>query len=318
MKRLFALALAAPFMLATVNADAQNTGNKNFRGEGSHSQRALGEHLHFAHPAETISMRVAVSHEHPADDPDPPAEVGDPTTDSSYDSGHTEPETSPPPAPPPADPSYAQPHGHAPDEQKTGFAREMGLMMGMGFGATGCTDRWCRDVKPMVGLNISGLFRFFPFAAAGLHMAFLFQHPKDKGGLDRLTSWSMIIGPEARGILPLDFLQKSLPKLDIWMSLVLGYERDGADGSGTVMGETITSKYWMHAFSLGWGFGADYFITDNIAAGLIFRLYKPWHTKVCSKSTGYSKTCSDVESEQRDNVGIHWWIGGSFMYFLPF
>ena len=143
----------------------------------------------------------------------------------------------------------------------------------------------------------------------------MFSHPEeDTEGVDSEIYWHMVIGPEIRGYFPL------MEKLDVWSSLVFGYERDQADLEGKVMGTKFEQRAWLHGFALGWGIGANYKLNNSLHVGLQFFLYKPWHDEACVELEGggdTDKDCGDISGDDRDDVGIHWNIGLSATYFLP-
>jgi len=222
-------------------------------------------------------------------------------------------------APPPSAPSVytGPPSSSATGSAEGSFSRDMGLQLGLGFGVSDCTDDWCDNLHPLVGLPLTGLLRFASFLGVGVHMAFLFYHPKDKDGADSVISWDLIVGPELTGMLPLDKLDQSLPNLDIWTSFMFGYNRSAVDVI-VDRAEDFTYNSWIHSPVLGWGIGANYFFSKNVAAGLSFRLYKPWPKKGCAKSSAWdSKECYDYNSEDREGVGIYWWAGFSLYYHIP-
>jgi len=236
--------------------------------------------------------------------------------------------TAPPPAPPgPIDPSASfdsSSKSSADSAADSSSAPEIrrGLQLGGGLGVTNCTDSWCMFSDPLVGFNLSGLYRFSSYVAVGLHTAFLFRYRGDLSEeTDKLINWTLITAPEIRGILPLDLLGASLPKLDIWGSFMIGYSSDFSHTSGVNEQDTsFSSTKSIHALLFGWGAGVDYFVTKNLSVGGSAFVYKPIHLGECIKNTiggrSLDISCKKVSSIFRDRVGIHWWVGFTVSYLL--
>jgi opacity protein-like surface antigen len=185
--------------------------------------------------------------------------------------------------------------------------RDKGLMLRLGFGVDGCTDTWCDHVDPMVNLRVVALYRIMKYVAAGLHMAFLFGDP-DNNFADRV--WNLFIGAEGRGIFP-------YKQFDFWVALSLGYNRTMGALEVCGFGVCVDGQSWSNAFALGFGFGADYYLTKNIALGLSFYLYKPWPDEYCEDSNRTNKVCNELSQNDLDDIGIIWSINAVFTYFLP-
>jgi hypothetical protein len=228
----------------------------------------------------------------PTDPNAPPAPVGQPS----------DPGTAPAPsaAPPPAGGGPPAGGQAAPAPAPL---REKGLAVSLGFGVDGCTEDFCKDVDPMVFLRLQALYRFMKYAAAGLHFAQTFQNP-DEGGDEIDALWFMMVGAEIRGIFP-------YKNIDGWMGLTLGFGRWQVDGS--TQGQDF--KAWMNGFTLGWGFGADYYFTEHVAVGLNFYLYKPFFEEMCSDPAIMGgDECYDLSDDAKDEIGIWWTLGLAATY----
>ena len=210
-------------------------------------------------------------------------------------------------------PASAQPAPAPTALPATAFDRSKGLMFRLGLGITGCTDDWCDNVDPSANLRVVALYRFHKYAAAGLHLGFLFGDPESDygwGGGSADHVWNLFIGAEGRGIYP-------YKNFELWAGLSLGYSRMMVDGSVDFMGVNYSYRGWANSIALGFGFGADYYITRNIAVGVNFYLYKPWATTVCTKAEDTDTECDDVSDSDQDNIGIIWAINAMATFFLP-
>lgn len=192
--------------------------------------------------------------------------------------------------------------------------RNMGLMLRGSFGVTGCYNDVCSaaDADPLVGFQTSALMRFHRNLAAGATLAFGFMLPDDETNVDTKAFWSMVIGPDFRGILPV-----LNDRLEIWGNLFLGYGRAAWDFDTTMPGRTYKTKTWANSFAVGWGVGVDYFITTNIAVGTSISHYRLFPRKACGK-TGNVTECPKLDSDERKFFAGWWGLMGVFTFFLPF
>jgi hypothetical protein len=221
------------------------------------------------------------------------------------------PAAAPPAAAPPAAAPPATPPPAAAPKPKVA-ERIKGLLIIGGFGVDGCTDNFCDpgggalSQDPLVYIRVQALYRFLKYIAAGLHIAFPFSYADNEPSGYDVTFWNVMLGAEVRGIFP-------WRKLDFWTGLVFGYWRWQGDGEN---GQSLSS--WFDTFALGWGFGADYYITPRIGLGLTFYLYKPFPDQMCDDPAmpGADK-CNDLTSDAKDDIGIWWSLGFAFTYFLP-
>lgn len=193
---------------------------------------------------------------------------------------------------------------------------EQGIMLNLGLGLNGCTDRLCHDVLPMVDLQLAAIFRFKKNFGIGLHMGFLFGHPKDEvrtylSDLGRTTFdsfWLFVIAPEFRLFLPHD-------NLDFWVGVLPGYARWMADGVFIDPRNSFDAS--MNGFVIGYGGGVDYYFTEMIALGAAGYFYHPHFEELCYKE-GRVKTCYDLDRWHRHDIGMWWTVGFKFTAFFGF
>lgn len=203
-------------------------------------------------------------------------------------------------------PSHAAAQGPVAAAKQTD--RKQGLMLRLGLGVDHCTDDWCDDIDPSASVRLVVGYRFLKYVAVGVHTAFLFGDP-DNGVAD--FAWNVFLGVEGRGIFP-------YKRFDFWVSVALGWNRTMLNGDQFVPGQgVVDGRYWMNAFALGFGFGADFFITKNIAVGLTFYLYKPWPDKGCYDTDVSDRDCIDLSNDVEDDIGLIWSINAMFTYYLP-
>lgn len=194
--------------------------------------------------------------------------------------------------------------------------RDRGMMLNMDLGINGCTDRLCHDILPMLNLRFSAVFRFERYFGAGMHMGFLFGHPKDNRRRylvdfdERATFdsfWLLVIAPEFRLFLPhgnWDFWGALVPGFARWMGEAYYGPRDWFDAS-------------MNGFVMGWGFGADYYVHPMIALGATAYFYHPHFDELCLKE-GRVKACYDMSKWDRHDIGMWWSVGFRFTLFFGF
>jgi hypothetical protein len=251
----------------------------------------------------------------PAGQPGQPGEPDDAAPPPAVEP--TEPTDAPPPvsqptspgAPPPAAPTAAPPPVDQPPEAPPHMpARYTGLMGRLGFGVDGCTDDFCDNVDPMVFVRVQGLYRFMRYVAAGLHASFMFNDPDEPAGTDVDVFGVFVVGAEGRAIFP-------FRALDAWTGFTLGYARYQVNGGA--QGVDVTG--YANGFALGWGFGADYYLTETIGLGLGFYLYKPFWDEVCQESNEpmLDTGCQDLSDEAKDQIGIWWTLGVNLTFHLP-
>lgn len=193
----------------------------------------------------------------------------------------------------------------SPPARENRKSRATGLSLRADLGVDGCTRKHCHNADPFLYLRMQMLFRVSRYAAAGLHTTFLFNYPNDPPDMNTTTFWAMILGVEARGILPTG-------RNDMWVGVVAGYHRWQWDGKFS--GEKTSS--WFNAFALGWGFGADHYVNPRLGIGFSFYMYKPWPRKMCTGNGG--KECPRLTGQDKDEIGVWWSVGFSTTYHLPF
>lgn len=189
--------------------------------------------------------------------------------------------------------------------------RRRGLELNLGLGVAGCTDWACAGFDPSAHTRLEVLFRIVPYFAAGLHMGFQFGNPDRT--LERWVDrgWSMLLGGELRGILPVG-------KLEAWVGLALGFMRMQIDEDNNDPNEI--DRWWTNGFGLGVGFGTNYFVHPKVALGLDFWLYKGFFDEGCTyQNDGNTRTetCGTFSDDERAQIGIVFTFGLSATFFLP-
>ncbi|MDY0002582.1 MAG: hypothetical protein RBU30_14900 [Polyangia bacterium] len=184
--------------------------------------------------------------------------------------------------------------------------RARGLLLGGGFGVSGCTDDLCDDLDPLVYLKLHGLARIFNHLAVGLQLGLSFHDPDNRYTDVVLDTF---IGLEVRGILPLG-------RFDLWTGIALGYMRHQRDGEVCTAWTCYDGSAWHDGFGFGWGFGALLHVTRSVAIGLDFWLYKPAYTSECWDGQLVGHGCDDPPDE--DVYGITWNFGVTALWFMPF
>jgi opacity protein-like surface antigen len=205
-------------------------------------------------------------------------------------------------------PTVAAAQGFPPAKPFVGEGgRDTGIMLRLGLGVTGCTDDACDHVDPGLNLRLEALYRLKKYVAVGLHFNFsLFDAENVVGD----QAGHLFLGVEGRGILPLKFV-------DLWTGLTMGWSRTMIWGSDTYLGQEVDYRYWSDGFALGWGLGADFYITRSWAVGLSFWLYKPWYDDGCGwDSATEDSRCDELSEAQKDNIGIVWAFGANATYYF--
>jgi len=188
--------------------------------------------------------------------------------------------------------------------------RFQSMMFQLGFGADGCTDHWCDHVDPLVFLRMNVGYRFLKYMEAGLHVGLFFGHPDAPAGRDVDMDWNVFVGPEVRGVLPLDRIA-GFP-IDLWAGMTLGWDRFMESGKQFIGPWWVDYDARSDGFALGWGFGADYVLANRVGLGLGFWFYKPWFNDICVEARG-STDCDDVDN---DDIGVIWTVGFQVTYYL--
>ncbi len=180
----------------------------------------------------------------------------------------------------------------------------------LAFGVDGCTDDWCDHVDPLVFGRFAGGLRLYDFLSVDLQTDFFFGNPESVDTYHPDLYWALFLGPEMRGILPLDRLT-SIPA-DVWMGLGLGWMRTEAKGTFDlgILGKHSDTTV-ANGVALAWGFGMDEVLLKTLGLGLAFWLHKPWFDESCSS---LADKCDDVDN---DKVGVIWNFGLHVAYYLP-
>lgn len=174
--------------------------------------------------------------------------------------------------------------------------RDRGLEIALGVGGSGCTDLYCAGFDMSAQTRLQVLFRVVRYFSVGAHIAFQFQEPDRNAPRRYDLGWSMLIGPEIRGILPVG-------KLEAWLGFTMGYMRIQIDQENDDNNEIDVA--WANGFGFGFGFGAQYFVHRLVALGLDFWVYKGFFDEACSYENDDNPTVeSCVELDRYDDAGI--------------
>ena len=170
------------------------------------------------------------------------------------------------------------------------FAERSGaLSLRTGLGLNGCTGGRCDRLAPMLYTRLDVDYRLLPYLAVGVHFAALFQAAKYPTYDDAGRQWDMVLGPEARVIMPLE-------AVDLWVGAMIGYAR-------TSRSLALAESRWQ-GFSFGAGLGGDYFIVqDRFTVGAEAWFYAPVHLRVCTRFDG-PQTCSGPSAAGRGRGAI--------------
>jgi hypothetical protein len=186
--------------------------------------------------------------------------------------------------------------------------RDWGIWTVAGLGVTGCFDRWCTYVDPMVSTRVAALFTFTRYLAAGVRFAFLTTHDNPPAGVSTDLLSNILAGAEVRG-------KYDYREFQLWAGLSFGYSRwvrNYEDRTGGYLRKVDT---WMQGGYFGAGLGADFFIVEGLAVGLDFYLYKPFYEKSCEKAVG-STDCHKLTEDEAAAIGGYWDVGVTVTYFF--
>lgn len=187
--------------------------------------------------------------------------------------------------------------------------RQRGLEFNLGLGMAGCTDAACAGLDPSAHVRLEVLYRFIPYLAAGAHVGFQFLDPdRNWNGAD--LGWSMMLGGEVRGILPVG-------PLEAWLGFSLGFMRMQVDQENN--NANVIDVYWTNGFGIGVGFGTNYFLHPKVALGLDFWLYKGFFDEYCTyENDGNPRTeaCGTLNDDELAAIGVVFTFGMNFTFFL--
>ncbi len=189
--------------------------------------------------------------------------------------------------------------------------RNRGLDITLGLGAGGCTDLYCAGLDMSAQTKLEVLFRVVRYLSVGAHMGFQFGAPdRNLPGFYDL-GWSMVVGPEVRGILPVG-------RLEAWLGVVSGFMRMQIEQENDDRNQIDVA--WMNGFALGFGFGAQYFVHRRVAVGLDFWLYKGLFDKAHTYENDGNptvETSRDMSRSERAAVGVVFTVGAVVTFFIP-
>jgi len=189
--------------------------------------------------------------------------------------------------------------------------RNRGLDITLGVGGAGCTDLECSGFDMSAQTRLQVLFRVVRYFAVGAHVGFQFYSPNRTLANYYDLGWSMVIGPEVRGILPVG-------PLEAWLGFTAGYMRMQVDQENDDVNHV--DVVWGNGFALGFGFGAQYFVHRRIALGLDFWLYKGFFSEMCSFENDTDPTeelCWDLTDDDRSGIGVTFTFGANITFFIP-
>ncbi len=189
-------------------------------------------------------------------------------------------------------------------------ARRRGLDIGLGLGVAGCTDSYCSGLDPSAHLRMQVLYRVIPYFSVGAQLGFQFGDPDRNAARFLDLGWSLVTGPEVRGILPVG-------PLEAWVGLTFGFMRMQLDreNDGPEWDEA-----WTNGFGFGFGFGAQYFVHRAVALGLDFWLYKGLFDEYCEYENDgdpREETCWSLDDDERAERGVVFTFGLTATFFLP-
>ena len=189
--------------------------------------------------------------------------------------------------------------------------RNRGLDITLGLGMSGCTDYFCSGFDMSAQTKIEVLFRVVRNFSVGAHMAFQVQNPDRNSDAWVDLGWSMLIGPEVRGILPVG-------KLEAWIGFTAGFMRMQIEQENDDIDDI--DVIWTNGFGLGFGFGAQYFVHRKVAIGLDFWLYKGFFNEVCTYENDddpRDERCGDWTDDERAAIGVVFTFGLNVTFYIP-
>lgn len=189
--------------------------------------------------------------------------------------------------------------------------RNRGLDISLGLGLAGCTDWACSGFDMSAHTRLQVLFRVMRHFAVGGHIGVQFLAPNRNLANYYDLGWSLVIGPEVRGILPVG-------PLEAWVGFTGGYMRWQIEQENDRDNEVDVT--WANGFAIGFGFGAQYFVHRRVAIGLDFWLYKGFFGEMCNYENDGNPTetlCWDLTDDERAGIGVTFTFGANVTFFLP-
>ncbi len=189
--------------------------------------------------------------------------------------------------------------------------RNRGLDIALGLGGAGCTDWVCSGYDMSAHTRLQVLFRAMRYFAVGAHLGFQFYDPNRNLANYYDLGWSMMIGPEVRGILPVGRLEAWLGFAAGWMRMQFEHENDDNNAADVT---------WANGFGIGFGFGAQYFVHRRVALGLDFWIYKGFFGETCDYENDGNPTeerCWDHSDDERAGYGVTFTFGANITFYIP-
>jgi len=188
--------------------------------------------------------------------------------------------------------------------------RNRGLDFTLGLGIAGCTDVYCSGFDMSAQVRLEVLFRVVRYFAVGAHVGFQFLSPDRNAPRWVDLGWSMLLGPEIRGILPVG-------PLEAWVGFTGGFMRAQVDQEND--DTNAIDVAWANGFGIGFGFGAQYFVHRKFAIGLDFWLYKGFFREECTYENDGNPTtenCYHLNRDERAAIGVVFTVGLTATFFL--
>lgn len=186
--------------------------------------------------------------------------------------------------------------------------RNRGLDITLGLGGAGCTDLECAGFDMSAHTRAQVLFRVIRYFAVGAHVGFQFYDPNRMRDAD--LGWSMLLGAEVRGILPVG-------RLEAWLGMAFGYMRWQVEQEND--DNAWVDQEWRNAFGLGFGFGVNYFVHRRVALGLDFWIYKGFANELCDyENDGRDETrCWEPNDDEHAAIGATFTFGANVTFYIP-
>ncbi len=189
--------------------------------------------------------------------------------------------------------------------------RNRGLDITLGLGMAGCTDWNCSGFDMSAHTRFQVLYRVMRNFAVGGHVGLQFFSPNRTLANYFDLGWSMVVGPEIRGILPVG-------RLEAWVGFTGGYMRWQVEQENGRDNEIDVA--WANGFAIGFGFGAQYFVHRRIAIGMDFWVYKGFFGEMCTLENDLPRDeeyCVELDDDDRSGFGVTFTFGASVTFYIP-
>jgi hypothetical protein len=210
-----------------------------------------------------------------------------------------------------------------------------------GFGANNVTDdRFAvnvvedhtlepGEIGTLVGLYVGGFYRIIDYVSIGVSLQYAFLRP-DFQAIDGDGAGHFGFLTEVRGYFPIS-------RFDPWLSLGIGYALAFGTANGFIDNPMITGEYdgsiSVRGVGIGFGVGANVYLTRRWALGFYVRLSFIAPTKACYRETYLSAggdtnedICNSPEIVYEDHIQVaepednpHLWSAGlNVTYYFDF